>query len=87
MHCGRVCTIAIQSLAIFLHFLTGPPAVFPMAYDAKVVPNSDNEDYCSSEQIERDIEQILADVQALIDDYLTQPSTLGPTESSDNPES
>ena len=45
--------------------------MFPMAYDAKVVPKSDNEDYCSSEQSERDIEQILADVRALVDDYLT----------------
>ena len=70
---------------VFLHFLTGPPIVFPMAYDAKVVPQSDNEDYCSSEQSERDIEQILADVQALIDRYLASP-TMGPSEGPDNQE-
>ena len=62
--------------------------MFPMTYDAKVVPKSDNEDYCSSEQSERDIEQILADVRALVNDYFSQPSTVGPAEGSDklNPE-
>ena len=85
--CAGICIVEGNALAILLHLLTEPPTVFPMTYDAKVVPKSDNEDYCSSEQSERDIEQILADVRALVDDYLTRPSTVGPTEDSDNRES
>ena len=54
--------------------------MFPMTYDATIVPKSDNEDYCGSEQSERDIEQIIADVRALVDDYLQT------REGPDNPE-
>ena len=54
--------------------------MFPMTYDATIVPKSDNEDYCSSEQNERDIEQIIDDIQELINDYLETKE--GP----DNPE-
>ena len=64
-----------------LYFLADD--LFPMTYDATVVPKSDNEDYCSSEQSERDTEQILADIRALVDLYLTS-STTRPREGTDN---
>ena len=44
-----------------------------MAYNAKVIPGGGAEGYCSSEQIQTDREEILADVQALVDYYLGLP--------------